>query len=50
MRRLIPLVALFAGAALAQSAGTGQFLLRLEPTRTGFTLQNMTAEEARLAS
>jgi uncharacterized protein YciI len=40
----------FAGATLAQPAATGQFLLRLEPTRTGFTLQNMNAEEARLAT
>jgi uncharacterized protein YciI len=50
MRRLILLVALFSGAAIAQPAATGQFLLRIEPTRTGFTLQNMTPEEARLAS
>jgi uncharacterized protein YciI len=50
MRKLIPIIALFSCAALAQPAGTGQFLLRLEPTRTGFTLQNMSAEEARLAA
>jgi len=43
-------MALFSGAAIAQPAATGQFLLRIEPTRTGFTLQNMTVEEARLAS
>ncbi len=42
-------IALFSIAALAQPAATGQFLLKIEPTRTGFTLQNMTAEEARLA-
>jgi uncharacterized protein YciI len=48
MRNLILLIALFAGGALEQSAG-GQFLLRIEPTRAGFTLQNMTAEEGRLA-
>ena len=35
---------------MAQSAASGQFLLRTEPTRAGFTLQNMTPEEARLAS
>jgi len=50
MRKLILLIALFSGAALPQSAATGQFLLRLDPTRTGFTLQNMSAEEARLAT
>ncbi len=50
MRRLILLIGLFAGAALAQAPATGQFLLKLEPTRAGFTLQNMTPEEARLAT
>jgi uncharacterized protein YciI len=50
MRNLVFLVALFSGGALAQPAGTGQFLLRIEPTRTGFTLQNMTADESRLAT
>ena len=50
MRKLILLIALFAGAALAQPAAGGQFLLRLEPTRAGFTLQNMSADEARLAT
>ncbi|MBZ5581728.1 MAG: YciI family protein [Acidobacteriia bacterium] len=50
MRKLILLLALFSIAALAQSAATGQFLLRIEPTRTGFTLQNMSPEEARLAT
>jgi len=49
MRKLIPLIALLSGAALAQSAATGQFLLRIEPIRAGFTLQNMTPDEARLA-
>ena len=44
------LVALFCSAAPAQPAATGQFLLKIEPTRTGFTLKNMTAEEARLAT
>jgi uncharacterized protein YciI len=43
-------IALLSVAAFAQPAGTGQFLLRIEPTRAGFTLQNMTADEARLAS
>ena len=50
MRNLILLIALFSGGALAQPAATGQFLLRIEPTRTGFTLQNMTADEGRLAA
>ena len=50
MRKLILLITLLSGAALAQPPATGQFLLRLDPTRTGFTLQNMTAEEARLAT
>jgi uncharacterized protein YciI len=50
MRNLILLIALFSGEALAQAAATGQFLIRIEPTRTGFTLQNMSAEEGRLAA
>jgi hypothetical protein len=50
MRKVILLIALFSGGALAQPAETGQFLLRLDPTRPGFTLQNMTAEEARLGT
>jgi uncharacterized protein YciI len=49
MRKVILLSALFAGGAVAQPAANGQFLLRLEPTRTGFTLQNMTPEEGRMA-
>ena len=49
MRNLILLIALFSGGALAQPAATGQFLLRIEPTRPDFTLQNMTAEESRIA-
>jgi uncharacterized protein len=50
MRKPILLIALLSGAAIAQTAATGQFLLRIEPTRAGFTLQNMNAEEARLAN
>ena len=50
MRKLTLLIALFSGGAFAQPAATGQFLLRLEPTRMGFTLQNMSAEETRLAA
>jgi len=50
MRKLSLLVAVVSGVAFGQPAATGQFLLRLEPTRPGFTLQNMSAEEARLAS
>ncbi|MBS1856052.1 MAG: hypothetical protein JST11_11850 [Acidobacteria bacterium] len=48
MRRLILAITLCSGAAVAQSPATGQFLLRLDPTRPGFTLQNMTPEEVRL--
>ena len=50
MRKLISFVALFAGASFAQPAATNHFLLRIAPTRTGFTLQNMSTEEARLAT
>jgi hypothetical protein len=50
MRNLVLLIALCSGGALAQPAATGQFLLRIEPTRPGFTLQNMTADEGRLAA
>lgn len=50
MRKLLLLLGLASGAALAQPPATGQFLLRMEPTRTGFSLQNLTAEEARLAA
>jgi uncharacterized protein YciI len=49
MRRLITLIAFVSAAAVAQPGGTGQFLLRIEPTRAGFTLQNMNEEESRLA-
>jgi uncharacterized protein YciI len=49
MRKLVLLIALFSGGAAAQPVTTGQFLLRIEPTRAGFTLQNMTADEGRLA-
>ena len=48
MRHGLLLVALYSGVALAQSA-SGQFLLRIEPAREGFTLQSMTAEERRVA-
>ena len=48
MRNGLLLVALCCGIALAQSA-SGQFLLRIEPAREGFTLQSMTAEESRVA-
>jgi uncharacterized protein YciI len=50
VRRLILLIALLLGSAIAQPVAAGQFLLRIEPTRAGFTLQNMNAEEARLAT
>ena len=50
MPKLILVGALFASVALAQPMATGQFLLRLDPTRAGFTLQNATPEEAGLAA
>ena len=50
MRKPIALLALLSGAAFAQAPATGQYLLRLDPIRPGFTLQNMTPEEGRLAS
>jgi uncharacterized protein YciI len=50
MRKLFLLLAFSSVAALAQPAATGQFLLRLDPTREGFSLQNMTPEEGRLAT
>jgi uncharacterized protein YciI len=50
MRKLTLLIACFCGGAVAQPAGTSQFLLRIEPIRPGFTLQNMNAEEQRLAA
>ncbi len=50
MRKLCLLSALLCGGAVAQSAATGQFLLRIEPIRAGLTLQNMNAEEQRLAT
>jgi uncharacterized protein YciI len=37
-------------AALAQPAPVRQFLLRIEPVRSGFTLQNMTPEESGIAN
>ncbi len=49
MRKLTLLIALFSGAALAQPTATSQFLFKIEPIRAGFTLQNMTPEESRLA-
>jgi uncharacterized protein YciI len=50
MRKLLLFISLLPIAALAQPAATGQFLLKLEPTREGFTLQNMSPEEAQLAN
>ncbi len=44
------IVLLFIAALAQPAASAGQFLLRIEPTRTGFTLQSMTADEARLAT
>ena len=45
MRRILLLSLLVATAALAQSPQTRQFLLRYEPARPDFTLQNVTEAE-----
>ena len=43
--RSFPLAVLMCCAALAQAPAVRQFLLRIEPVRCDFRLQNMTAEE-----
>jgi uncharacterized protein YciI len=51
MIRALLMAALLPCWALTQSAApAGLFLLRMEPVRSGFTLQNMTAEETQLAN
>jgi uncharacterized protein YciI len=45
MRRILLLTLLLSTAALAQPAQTRQFLLKYEPVRADFTLQNMTEAE-----
>jgi uncharacterized protein YciI len=49
MRRAFLIGLLLAGLALAQAPAGPQFLLRIEPVRSGFTLQNMTPEESKTA-
>jgi uncharacterized protein YciI len=49
--RRAALAALLSGAsAFAQAPPAQQFLLRIEPVRAGFSLENMTEDERRLAS
>ena len=50
MHRLLVLAALLSTAALAQPAVVSQYLLRIEPVRSGFTLQNMSEEELRIVT
>jgi uncharacterized protein len=45
MMRFLTIAALMGAAALAQPAPVRQFIIRLEPVRAGFTLQNVTEEE-----
>lgn len=49
MRRLFVCVFLFSTLALAQPVVVRQYLLRLEPVRKDFSLQNLTQEERRIA-
>jgi len=46
---LIVVLAVPALAQTAQQAPVRQFLLRIEPVRAGFSLQNMTEEEQKTA-
>lgn len=48
MLRTLVLSILLSVSALAQSVPVRQFLLRIEPARREFTLQNMTEEERRI--
>ena len=50
MVRSLTVAALFAAAALAQPAPVRQFLIRLDPVRAGFTLQNMSDNERKIAA
>jgi uncharacterized protein len=50
MRRFLLLLTLISGAAFAQAPAASQFVLRIQPVRADFTLQNMTADEARIAT
>ncbi len=48
MRKLLVLAVLIAAPIFAQPPAQGQYLLRMEVVRSGFTFQNMTAEEGRI--
>ena len=48
MRKLLILAILIAAPVFAQAPATGQYLLRIEVVRSGFTFQNMTEDEGRL--
>src|SRR5262249_19586592 len=48
MRKLLFLAILLALPVFAQPSAPGQYVLRMEIVRAGFTLQNMTPEEAGL--
>jgi uncharacterized protein YciI len=48
MRRLFALAFLLSTISLAQPGPVRQFLLRLEPVRKDFTLQNLTQDERRI--
>jgi uncharacterized protein YciI len=48
MRRLFALAFLLSTVALAQPGPVRQFLLRLEPVRKDFSLQNLTDDERRI--
>jgi uncharacterized protein YciI len=50
MRRLFMLLVLLAAPAFAQPMPVRQFLLRLEPVRKDFSLQNLTADERRIVA
>jgi len=48
MKKLLLLATLLSASAFAQPPMVGQYLLRVEPVRAGFTFQNMTDDERRL--
>ena len=47
MRKLLLLAILIAAPVFAQSPASGQYLLRVEVIRSGFSFQNMTPEETK---
>jgi uncharacterized protein len=48
MRKLLVLAVLIAAPIFAQPPAPRQYLLRMEVVRSGFTFQNMTADEGRI--